>query len=177
MLFQVAWIARPSGSKSTCHQRKGGAARSREQTIWIPSEFDDRRGISLAQGAGTQSGTGFSTSGICTNPGRVRLTGSLRRPPPSTLMDVPRTWSAALEHRKTATAPICSGRAKSSDGRFSASNLAFASLLEIPSRAAASSICFCTIGVNTQPGQIALHVIGERAVSSATTFVRPRSPC
>ena len=31
--------------------------------------------------------------------------------------------------------------------------------------------------VNTQPGQIALHVTPVVAVSSATTFVKPTMPC
>ena len=74
-------------------------------------------------------------------------------------------------------APICSGVANSSEGCFSESSRIFASSLEIPSRAAASSICFCTSGVRTQPGQTALHVMGERASSSATTLVSPMSPC
>ena len=42
---------------------------------------------------------------------------------------------------------------------------------------ARSSICFCTSGVSTQPGQMALQVTPVVAVSSATTFVIPRMPC
>src|SRR5436190_5968055 len=97
--------------------------------------------------------------------------------PPSTLIDAPRIWSAAGEHRKTAVAPICSGVANSSEGCFSASSLSFACSGVTPSRMAAASICACTSGVNTHPGQIALQVTGERAVSSATTLVKPSSPC
>ena len=45
------------------------------------------------------------------------------------------------------------------------------------SRAAISSICFCTSGVSTKPGQIAFTVTPVRAFSSAATFVRPTMPC
>jgi len=60
---------------------------------------------------------------------------------------------------------------------FSSSNFVRASSLEILSRSAIASICFCTSGVSTQPGQIALQVIGSRAVSSAVTLVSPIKPC
>ena len=43
--------------------------------------------------------------------------------------------------------------------------------------AASASTCFCTSGVSTQPGQIALQVTPVCAVSSAITLVRPISPC
>jgi hypothetical protein len=45
------------------------------------------------------------------------------------------------------------------------------------SAAERASICFCTSGVSTQPGQIALHVTLVVAVSKATTFVNPTTPC
>ncbi|MCY1377574.1 hypothetical protein D9M69_651560 [compost metagenome] len=47
----------------------------------------------------------------------------------------------------------------------------------MPSRAARSSICFCTSAVSTQPGLIALQVTPVVAVSSATDLVRPTMPC
>jgi hypothetical protein len=47
----------------------------------------------------------------------------------------------------------------------------------MPSSRARASICFCTSGVSTQPGQTALQVTPVVAVSSATTLVRPTSPC
>ncbi len=53
----------------------------------------------------------------------------------------------------------------------------FACLLGMPARSARASICFCTSGVSTHPGQIALHVMPVRAVSSATDLVRPMMPC
>ena len=40
-----------------------------------------------------------------------------------------------------------------------------------------ASICFCTSGVSTQPGQIAFTVTPVVAVSNATDLVRPTSPC
>ncbi len=46
-----------------------------------------------------------------------------------------------------------------------------------PSRAARASTCFCTSGVSTQPGQIALQVTPVVAVSSATALVSPTTPC
>src|SRR5690606_11792800 len=45
-----------------------------------------------------------------------------------------------------------------------------------PSARARSSICCCTSGVSTQPGQSALQVMSVVAVSSATTLVRPTTP-
>ena len=38
-------------------------------------------------------------------------------------------------------------------------------------------LCFCTNGVSTQPGQMALQVMPSFAVSIATTLVRPTKPC
>jgi hypothetical protein len=40
-----------------------------------------------------------------------------------------------------------------------------------------ASTCFCTSGVSTQPGQIALQVTPVVAVSSAVTLVSPTMPC
>jgi hypothetical protein len=42
---------------------------------------------------------------------------------------------------------------------------------------ARSSICFCTSGVSTQPGQMALQVTLLVAVSRPTTLVSPTTPC
>jgi hypothetical protein len=39
------------------------------------------------------------------------------------------------------------------------------------------SICCCTSGVSTQPGQMALQVMPLRAVSRATVLVRPTTAC
>src|SRR5262249_27381447 len=79
--------------------------------------------------------------------------------------------------KNTASAPSCSGVVNSSDGCFSLRSLTFASSGGSFSRAARSSICFCTSGVSTQPGQIALQVTPVVAVSSATALVKPRIPC
>src|SRR5262249_41222564 len=97
--------------------------------------------------------------------------------PPSTGSATPRICAAASEQRNVTAAPICSGVAHPSDGCFSARSACFASSRDRPRAAAMSSICFCTSGVRTHPGQIALQVMPVVAVSSATTFVRPSTPC
>ena len=43
--------------------------------------------------------------------------------------------------------------------------------------AARASTCFCTSGVSTQPGQMALTVMPLVAHSSAAALVRPTMPC
>ena len=43
--------------------------------------------------------------------------------------------------------------------------------------AALASTCFCTRGVSTQPGQIALQVTPVVAFSRAVTLVKPTTPC
>ena len=47
----------------------------------------------------------------------------------------------------------------------------------MPACAARASICFCTSGVSTQPGQMALTVTPVVAVSSAMLLVNPTMPC
>ena len=42
---------------------------------------------------------------------------------------------------------------------------------------ARASTCFCTRGVSTKPGQMALQVTPVVAVSSATLLVKPTMPC
>ena len=43
--------------------------------------------------------------------------------------------------------------------------------------AARSSICFCTSGVSTKPGQIAFARTPCSATSTAVAFVNPTMPC
>ena len=69
--------------------------------------------------------------------------------------------------------------AEKQDGRFPE---AFDDILALPgigcyTAGAIASICFCTSGVSTQPGQMVLAVIPVRAVSSASDFVKPTTPC
>ena len=85
--------------------------------------------------------------------------------------------SAAGVHRNTASSPNCSTVVNCNEGCFSASRRRLASALSTPSAAARASTCFCTSGVSTQPGQIALTVMLEVAVSSATDLVNPIRPC
>jgi hypothetical protein len=66
---------------------------------------------------------------------------------------------AASPHRKTANAPICSGVVYSSIGCFSRTRSSRAFSTGMPCTLARASICCCTSGVNTQPGQIALQVM------------------
>ena len=89
----------------------------------------------------------------------------------------PRTLLPAGEQKNTASAPSSSGVVNCRDGSFSRSRFFCASsTLMLPSCARAS-ICFCTSGVSTQPGQIALQVTPVVAFSSAVTLVRPITPC
>ena len=97
--------------------------------------------------------------------------------PPSTGSATPLSCAASSEQRNTASAPSCSGVVDSSQGCFSPSSLIFASSCDNFSLAARASICFCTSGVSTQPGHIALQVTPAVAVSSATALVRPTTPC
>ncbi len=97
--------------------------------------------------------------------------------PPSTGSAAPLSCAAASEQRNVASAPSCSGVAKSREGCFSPSSFTLASSGDSFSRAARASICFSTSGVSTQPGQIALQVMPVVAVSSATPFVKPTTPC
>ena len=56
--------------------------------------------------------------------------------PPSTLHATPRTWLAAGEQRKTASAPMSSGVTKASEGCFPRITATAASSREIPSSSA-----------------------------------------
>jgi len=85
--------------------------------------------------------------------------------------------AAASPARNTASAPTFSGVENSSIGCFSASSSFFASSTDLPAALARASICCCTSGVSTQPGQIALQVTPSFAASTATTLVRPTMPC
>jgi hypothetical protein len=85
--------------------------------------------------------------------------------------------AAASPARNTASAPMLSGVENCSIGCFSASSSFFACSTLLPSDLARASICCCTSGVSTQPGQIALQVTPSLAVSIATTLVRPTTPC
>ena len=97
-----------------------------------------------------------------------------RRPPAA-----PRRGSAP-RRRSTGTPP---GRRSAPASRirataaFRRAGRAWPASTAMPSRSARSSICFCTSGVSTQPGQIALQVMPVVAFSSATTLVRPITPC
>ena len=99
-------------------------------------------------------------------------------PPPSIFQATPRTLFAAGEQKNTASSPSSSGVVNCSDGSFSPSSC-FVGLLVGPCRSAAAlaSTCFCTSGVSTQPGQIALQVTPVVAFSSAMTLVSPTRPC
>ena len=70
-----------------------------------------------------------------------------------------------------------SGAFVSIEGCFSPSSESLAACSVMPRSVTRASICFCTRGVSTQPGQIALQVIPVRAFSSATTLDRPMMPC
>ncbi len=52
-----------------------------------------------------------------------------------------------------------------------------AGLLRVDPSAMRLSICCCTSGVSTQPGQMALQVMPLRAVSVATVLVSPTTAC
>ncbi len=52
-----------------------------------------------------------------------------------------------------------------------------AGLLRVDPSAMRLSICCCTSGVSTQPGQMALQVMPLRAVSRATVLVSPTTAC
>src|SRR5579883_59632 len=97
--------------------------------------------------------------------------------PPSMGIDAPVILRAPSAQRLRARKPTSSTVVKVPDGCFSSKSLRVASACAIPSALAFASICASTNGVNTQPGQIALQVIPDPAVSSATTFVNPTSPC
>ena len=97
--------------------------------------------------------------------------------PPSMFHATPRTLLPAGEQKNTASSPSSSGVVNCMEGSFSPSSNCLASSLEMPHSAALASTCFCTSGVSTQPGQIALQVMPEAAFSSAVTLVRPTMPC
>ena len=71
------------------------------------------------------------------------------------------------------SAPIPSGVEKAAMACLSVRNTRVTSATLRPSRSARASSCFCTSGVSTQPGQMALHVMPSLASSSAVTLVRP----
>src|SRR5665647_3692683 len=89
----------------------------------------------------------------------------------------PRTLLPAGEQKNTASAPSSSGVVNCSEGSFSPSSCCLAASSEMPSAAALASTCFCTSGVKTQPGQMALQVTPVVAFSRAVTLVRPTMPC
>src|SRR5438874_342353 len=89
----------------------------------------------------------------------------------------PRTLLPAGEQKNTASSPSSSGVVNCSEGSFSPSSCLVASALVMPCASALASTCFCTSGVSTQPGQMALQVTPLVAVSSATTLVMPTMPC
>lgn len=97
--------------------------------------------------------------------------------PPSTFRAMPCMFDAVGVHRKAARSPSCSGVVNCSEGCFSASSWRFASSSDTPFAAARASTCFCTSGVSTQPGQMALQVTPVVAFSSAVTLVSPTTPC
>src|SRR4029079_4656250 len=97
--------------------------------------------------------------------------------PPSIEWATPEMVAAASPHRNTVSAPIDSGVVNWCIGCFSESSAIFACSTVWPFALARASICFCTNGVSTQPGQIALQVMPSFAASMATTLVRPISPC
>jgi hypothetical protein len=97
--------------------------------------------------------------------------------PPSMGRDAPVIFDAAAEQRKSASAAISSTGVKRPDGCFSRRSSIDASSTETLASVARSSICFCTSGVRTKPGQIALQVMPRAAFSRATTFVSPMMPC
>src|SRR4051812_28553304 len=89
----------------------------------------------------------------------------------------PLTFFAASEQKNTASSPNSSGDVNCIEGSFSPSSCFVASSLLILPAAAFASTCFCTSGVRTQPGQIALQVTPVVAFSSATVLVKPTRPC
>ena len=97
--------------------------------------------------------------------------------PPSIGMAVPVIWSAAGEQRKSASWPSCSIETNCCDGCFSASMLRPPASTSTPRACARATICGSISSVLVQPGQMALLVMPEPAVSSATTLVRPTRPC
>ena len=98
--------------------------------------------------------------------------------PPSTAQATPRTLSAAGEHRNTRQLAELLRRRELQRGLLlAAAGRCWPASTLMPSRAARSSICFCTSGVSTQPGQMALTVMPVVAVSSATALVKPTMPC
>jgi hypothetical protein len=97
--------------------------------------------------------------------------------PPSTGNATPLSCAAASEQRNAVSAPSSSWVVNPREGCFSPSSFTLASSGSSLSRAARASISFCTSGVSTQPGQIALQVTPVVAVSSATPLVKPTTPC
>src|SRR5207237_6988166 len=97
--------------------------------------------------------------------------------PPSTGSAAPVIWAASSEQRNAASRPSCSTVTNCPEGCFSASSARAPSSRPAPSAAARAAICGSISSVRVQPGQIALQVIPDPAVSSATTLVRPTTPC
>jgi len=97
--------------------------------------------------------------------------------PPSITNDDPLISCAEFEHKKTVISPISSGVINLPLGCFSLINNVFASSTVIFNSFALRSICFCTNGVNTQPGHIEFIVILVVAYSNAVTLVNPKTPC
>src|SRR5574344_1193915 len=97
--------------------------------------------------------------------------------PPSIFQATPRTLLPAGEQKNTANAPNSSGVVNSREGSFSPSSSLVVSALETPYFTVLAFTCFCTKGVSTQPGQMALHVTPVVAFSSAVTLVKPTMPC
>ena len=63
------------------------------------------------------------------------------------------------------------------DGCFSSTCSMAAASRDRPCSAALASICLSIKGVRTLPGQMALQVISNSAISRVTSLVRPRMPC
>ena len=83
----------------------------------------------------------------------------------------------AAEQKNTAKSPNSSGVVNCMEGSFSPNNNSVAAWLVRPKVSALASTCFCTKGVSTQPGQMALHVMPDLAFSNAVTLVKPTMPC
>src|SRR4029077_6785686 len=97
--------------------------------------------------------------------------------PPSIDRAAPVMVAASSPQRNTAKEPICSGEVKRNIGCFSRTRFSFACSTGIPASCALASTCFCTKGVSTQPGQMALQVTPLFAVSMATTLLSPTRAC
>lgn len=97
--------------------------------------------------------------------------------PPSIARLAPVICAASLLHRKSASEATCSTVTNSLVGWAASSTSLMTSSLLILRAFIVFGICFSTSGVQTYPGLMQLHVIFERASSSATVLVRPAIPC